>query len=83
MRIYERKSFPRMSRDLKSMYDKGNLSFDNAVQRSFVWKNTTRDNRMSMLIDSMLRGFPIPPMYCNCIFTDAKNKLYDFLDGQQ
>lgn len=83
MRTYERKSFPRMSRDLKSMQDKGNLSFDNAVQRSFVWKNTTKDNRMSMLIDSMLRGLPIPPMYCNCIFTDVKSKIYDFLDGKQ
>ena len=83
MKTYERKSFPRMARDLKVMYDKGNLSFDNAVQRSFVWKNTSKDNRMSMLIDSMLRGFPVPPMYCNCIFEDVKNKIYDFLDGKQ
>lgn len=83
MKTYERKSFPRMARDLKVMYDKGNLSFDNAVQRSFVWKNTSKDNRMSMLIDSMLRGFPVPPMYCNCIFDDIKNKTYDFLDGKQ
>ena len=36
MKVYERKSFPRMARDLKVMYEKGNLSFDNAVQRSFV-----------------------------------------------
>lgn len=83
MKTYERKSFPRMARDLKVMFDKGNLSFDNAVQRSFVWKNTSKDNRMSMLIDSMLRGFPVPPMYCNCIFDDIKNKTYDFLDGKQ
>ena len=83
MKIYERKSFPRTARDLKVMYDKGNLSFDNAVQRSFVWKNTSKDNRMSMLIDSMMRGFPIPAMYCNCIFDDIKNKTYDFLDGKQ
>lgn len=83
MKIYERKSFPRMARDLKVMYEKGNLSFDNAVQRSFVWKNTSKDNRMSMLIDSMMRGLPIPPMYCNCIFEDVKSKIYDFLDGKQ
>lgn len=83
MKTYERKSFPRMARDLKTMYEKKNLSFDNAVQRSFVWKNTTKDNRMSMLIDSMMRGLPIPPMYCNCIFEDVKNKVYDFLDGKQ
>lgn len=83
MKAYERKSFPRMARDLKIMYEKGSLSFDNAVQRSFVWKNTSKDNRMSMLIDSMMRGFPVPPMYCNCIFEDVKNKKYDFLDGKQ
>jgi hypothetical protein len=83
MKIYERKSFPRTARDLKVMYEKGNLSFDNAVQRSFVWKNTAKDNRMSMLIDSMIRGLPVPPMYCNCIFEDIKNKTYDFLDGKQ
>lgn len=83
MKMYERKSFPRMARDLKVMYDKGNLSFDNAVQRSFVWKNTSKDNRMSMLIDSMIRGLPVPSMYCNCIFDDIKNKTYDFIDGKQ
>lgn len=83
MKAYERKSFPRTARDLKIMSEKGNLSFDNAVQRSFVWKNTAKDNRMSMLIDSMLRGLPVPPMYCNCIFEDVKNKVYDFLDGKQ
>lgn len=83
MKIYERKSFPRTARDLKTMYEKGKLSFDNAVQRSFVWKNTSKDNRMSMLIDSMMRGFPVPPMYCNCIFEDVKSKIYDFLDGKQ
>lgn len=83
MQVYERKSFPRTARDLKTMFEKGNLSFDNAVQRSFVWKNTSKDNKMSMLIDSMMRGFPIPPMYCNCIFDDPKKKIYDFLDGQQ
>lgn len=38
---------------------------------------------MSMLIDTMIRGLPIPPMYCNCIFEDIKNKIYDFLDGKQ
>lgn len=83
MKVYERKNFPRMAKDLKVMYEKGGLSFDNAVQRSFVWKNTPKDNRMSMLIDSMIRGLPIPPMYCNCIFEDSKNKIYDFLDGKQ
>lgn len=83
MQVYEKRTFPRSPRELKSMFEKGNLSFDNAVQRSFVWMNTTKNNKMSMLIDSMMRGFPIPPMYCNCIFTDPKHRVYDFLDGKQ
>ena len=83
MKTYERKSFPRTARDLKVMSEKGSLSFDNAVQGSFVWKNTSKDNRMSMLIDSMMRGFPVPAMYCNCIYEDVKSKIYDFLDGKQ
>lgn len=83
MKVYEKKMFPRTTRDFKAMFEKGTISFDNAVQRSFVWKNTKRDNRMSMLIDSILRGMPIPAMYCNCVFTDVKNKTYDFIDGKQ
>ena len=83
MKIYERRSFPRSPRDLKTMYEKGNLSFDNAVQRAFVWQNSKKNNKMSMLIDSMIRGFPVPPMYCNCIFTDPQHRVYDFLDGKQ
>ena len=83
MKIYEKKNFPRTSRDFKSMLERGTVSFDNAVQRSFVWKNTTKDNRMSMLIDTMMRGLCVPPLYCNCIFTNPKDKVYDFIDGKQ
>lgn len=83
MRTYERKSFPRTARELTTMWERNKLTFDNAVQRSFVWKNTARDNRMSMLIDSMMRGLPIPPMYCNCVYTTLQDKVYDFIDGKQ
>lgn len=83
MKVYEKKNFPRTARDFKSMMEKGTLSFDNAVQRSFVWQNTPKDNRMSMLIDTMLRGFCVPPMYCNCLFSTPKDKVYDFIDGKQ
>lgn len=83
MRIYERKNFPRTSHDFMKMLEKGTVSFDNSVQRKFVWKNTPRDNRMSMLIDTMMRGFCVPPMYCNCIYTTPKDKVYDFIDGKQ
>lgn len=83
MKVYEKKNFPRTSRDFKSMLEKETITFDNAVQRSFVWKNTAKDNRMSMLIDTMMRGLCVPPMYCNCIFTNPNDKKYDFVDGKQ
>lgn len=83
MKMYERKSFPRMAKDFVKMNEKGTLSFDNAYQRAFCWKNTAKDNKMSMLVDSMLRGFAVPPMYCNCIKEADKDAIYDFIDGRQ
>ena len=79
-RTFEKKSFPRMARDLKTMYEKGSISFTNAIQRTFVWKNTAKDNRMSLLIDTMLRGLPVPPMYAN---KNTSTGVIDFLDGKQ
>ena len=83
MKTYERKSFPRMAKDFARMFNKGTITFDNAYQRNFCWKNTEKDNRMSMLVDSMLRGFPVPPMYCNCIKNEDSEPISDFSDGQQ
>lgn len=80
IRTFEKKSFPRMARDLKSMYDKDKISFSNAIQRTFVWKNKAKDNKMSLLIDSMLRGLPVPPMYAN---KNTETGVLDFLDGKQ
>lgn len=79
MKMYEKKSFPRTSWDLAKMYKDGKLSFDNSVQRTLTWDN----DRKSLLIHTMLIDFPIPPMFCNCLFEDSKNKLYDFVDGKQ
>lgn len=66
------------------MYDNGTLRFDNAIQRGEVWDNY----RKSLLVDSILRDFPVPPMYT--IKTDVeiktlrgKSKVYDCLDGKQ
>ena len=80
IRTFEKKSFPRMARDLKSMYEKDKISFSNAIQRTFVWKNKAKDNKMSLLIDSMLRGLPVPPMYAN---KNTETGVLDFLDGKQ
>ena len=54
---------------------RGNVNFDNAVQRGLVWDN----GKKSLLIHSMLYGYAIPAMY----FTRDENGVYDSLDGKQ
>lgn len=53
-----------------------NVTFENTVQRTLVWT----DEQKSLLIDSILRGYPIPPMYAS---KDTSNGIYDMLDGKQ
>ena len=72
------------AKQIAKMFANGNLKFDNAVQRGFVWDK----KRQSLLIDSMLRDYPIPPMYT--IKVDEvvnekgkKSAIYDCLDGKQ
>lgn len=62
------------TRQLTKMVQKGTITFDNAVQRGYVWDV----KRKSLLIHSLLVGYPIPPFYA------AKNgECYDMLDGKQ
>lgn len=62
------------AKQLVKMIEKDSIKFDNAVQRGFVWDT----KRNSLLIHSMIEGYPIPPFYA------AKNEsYYDFLDGKQ
>lgn len=56
--------------------NKENVTFENAVQRSLVW---TKDQK-SLLIDTILNGYPIPPMYAN---KNTETKVLDMLDGKQ
>lgn len=44
---------------IASMIKGKKISFDNLIQRSFVWDKT----RKSELIESMIIGYPIPPIY--------------------
>ena len=53
----------------------GNVSFDLAIQRGFCWDNS----RKSLLIHSMIEGYPIPPFF----FAKREDKGYDGLDGKQ
>ena len=62
------------ARQLTKMIDKETIVFDAAIQRNLVWD----DERKSLLIHSMLSGYPIPPMYAT-----KDNGVYSMLDGKQ
>lgn len=60
---------------LCNQIEKGQVLFDCAVQRNPVWDLS----RKSLLIHSMIEGYPIPPFY----FARRSDKKYDALDGLQ
>ena len=62
------------AKSLAQRIARGTVSLDNAVQRGFVWD----DNRQSLLIHSMLTGYPIP-----VFFASKDGDKYDMLDGKQ
>lgn len=62
------------AKTLANQMAKGNVNFDNAVQRGLVWDV----EKKSLLIHSMIYGYAIPAMY----FT-RENGVYDSLDGKQ
>jgi hypothetical protein len=59
---------------ISSLISKGNINFDNTVQRGLVWDN----KRKSLLIHSMIVGYPIPAFYAS-----RNGSEYDMLDGKQ
>lgn len=60
---------------LCNQIEKGQVLFDCAVQRNPCWDLS----RKSLLIHSMIMGYPIPPFY----FARRPDKKYDALDGLQ
>jgi Protein of unknown function DUF262 len=67
-----------VDRNFKSLYKdwkKGVLRFDLAIQRNEVWTNEQR----SLLIHSILYGYPIPPVYV----LETDDQYIWFLDGKQ
>lgn len=63
------------ARQLVKMCMNGSITFDNAVQRGYVWDI----KRKSLLIESMILGYPIPAFYAK----RGENKVFDMLDGKQ
>lgn len=62
------------AKTLFNQMKKGAICFDNAVQRGYAWDN----KRKSLLIHSMLAGYPVPAFYAA-----KKENGYDMLDGKQ
>lgn len=63
------------ARQLAKMCVNGSITFDNAIQRGYVWDI----KRKSLLIESMVIGYPIPAFYAK----RDENKVFDMLDGKQ
>ncbi|NCB43587.1 MAG: DUF262 domain-containing protein [Clostridia bacterium] len=63
------------AKTLANQIRKENVLFDCAIQRSFVWDMTKK----RMLIDSMLRNYPINALF----FNRRDDNKYDALDGKQ
>lgn len=64
--------------------EQGSLVFDNAVQRGLVWDV----KRSSLLIDSLIRDYPVPPFYAvvdGRKIETAKGEIsvLDCIDGKQ
>lgn len=69
-------------KQVKNMVTKGNINFDHIVQRSYVWER----KRKSALIESMILGYPIPPIYAKRTPDEsgkANKAVYAVMDGKQ
>jgi len=64
--------------DLLNRYEKGVLNLSPTFQRKSVW----RDRDRHLLIESLLRGFPIPAIFLYQR-NEAGQLCYDVIDGKQ
>lgn len=78
----EKASIVWSNKQLKGMVMNGKINFDHIVQRSYVWERS----RKSALIESMIIGYPIPPVFAKRI-DDGSGKrgsnIYYIMDGKQ
>jgi len=72
--MLKKANIPWSAKQLTKSIDKGTVKFDNAVQRGYVWDQS----RKSLLIHSMIEGYPIPPFYAT-----KEDNIYSMLDGKQ
>ena len=62
-------------KQIAKMAENGRFSFDNIIQRSYVWEQS----RKSQLIHSLIEGYPVPALFAKRV----DGRIYDFLDGKQ
>ena len=78
----EKASIVWSAKQLKGMVANGKIDFNHIVQRSYVWERS----RKSALIESMIIGYPIPPVFAKRI-DDGTGKrggnVYYIMDGKQ
>lgn len=70
------------ARQLKGMVMNGKINFNHIVQRSFVWEKP----RKSGLIESMIIGYPIPPVFAKRLDNGSSKRgsnIYYIMDGKQ
>lgn len=66
--------------DILEWYEKGEIILSPKYQRNSVWN----DKAKSYLIDTILRGLPIPPIFVRQSIDVATKKTYrEIIDGQQ
>lgn len=65
-------------KQFRTMNRKGLIKVDNEIQRGLVWSKDIK----TKFIESIILGYPIPPIYARRIVGDEK-KEYDLLDGKQ
>ena len=75
--MFKRADMTWMAKQLIQTVNKKKVTFDNVVQRGYVWDN----KRKSLLIHSMITGYPIPPLYA--VKNENSLDVYDMIDGQQ
>lgn len=72
--MLKKANLPLSAKQITKMMSQGKITFDNVVQRGLTWEN----KRKSLLIHSMIMGYPIPPFY-----SARSSEGYDMLDGKQ
>lgn len=57
----------------------GSLTFENIIQRGNVWDK----KRQSLFIDSLIRDYPVPPIFTIKTNGSVHGNTYDCIDGKQ